>query len=158
NYLDLAAICVEHDNFDLGLEIVDIGLREIPGSWTLRLQKGVLLAMKGQTAPAEEEFEAARRLAPDQPVPYAALGMAWIQGGRTDKAVEVLRAELPRRQDHVVPYIFAFALLRSGMDVSSPAGDEAVAALRRSIQARPDFAPAHTELGKLLLKRDEVDA
>jgi tetratricopeptide (TPR) repeat protein len=157
NYIDLAMICVEHDNFDLGLEIVDVGLGQLPRSWTLRLQRGVLLAMKGQTAEAEKEFETARRLAPDQPVPYAALGMAWIQSGQTDKAVEELRAELPRRKDHVVPYIFAVALLRSGVDAASPAGTEAADALRRSIRANPAFAPAHAELGKLLLKRDEVD-
>ena len=37
NYVDLATICVEHDNFDLGLEIVDIGLRQLPDSWMLHL-------------------------------------------------------------------------------------------------------------------------
>jgi tetratricopeptide (TPR) repeat protein len=158
NYVDLATICVEHDNFDLGLEIVDIGLRELPDSWILYLQRGVLLAMKGLMADAEKEFENARRLAPAQPVPYAALGMVWIQGGQTEKAVEVLRAELPRRQDHVVPYIFAVALLRSGVEAASPAAAEAVSALRASIRADPSFAPAHAELGRLLLKRDEVDA
>jgi len=157
NYLDLAAICVDHGNFDLGLEIVDIGLGQLPRSWQLRLQRGVLLAMKGQAADAEKEFEEARRLAPDQPVPYAALGMAWIQGGQADKAVERLRAELPRRKDHVVPYIFAVAVLRSGVEAASPAATEAVEALRRSLRADPAFAPARAELGKLLLKRDDVD-
>ncbi len=157
NYVDLATICVEHDNFDLGLEIVDIGLRERPDSWVLYLQRGVLLAMKGLMSDAEKEFENARRLAPEQPVPYAALGMVWIQGGQTEKAVEVLRAELPRRKDHVVPYIFAVALLRSGVEAASPAAAEAVRALRASIRANPSFAPAHAELGRLLLKRDEVD-
>ncbi|HET6900585.1 MAG TPA: tetratricopeptide repeat protein, partial [Vicinamibacteria bacterium] len=157
NYVDLATICVEHDNFDLGLEIVDIGLRELPQSWVLRLQRGVLLAMKGRMPDAETEFEAARRLEPAQAVPYAALGMVWIQGGQTEKAVEVLRAELPRRKDHVVPYIFAVALLRSGVEAASPAAAEAVSALRASIRANPSFAPAHAELGRLLLKRDELE-
>jgi tetratricopeptide (TPR) repeat protein len=150
-------LCVEHDNFDLGLEIVDIGRRELPASWTLTMQRGVPLAMKGQMGEAEKEFEAARRLAPEQSVPYAALGMAWIQSGQTDKAVEELRAELPRRKDHVVPYIFAVALLRSGIDPASPAAAEAVTALRASIKANPSFAPARAELGRLLLKRNEVD-
>ena len=158
NYVDLATICVEHDNFDLGLEIVYIGLRQLPGSWILYLQRGVLLAMKGLMSDAEKEFESARRLAPAQPVPYAALGMMWISGGQAEKAVEVLRAELPRRKDHVVPYIFAVALLRSGAEAASPAAAEAVSALRASIRANPSFAPAHAELGRLLLKRDEVDA
>jgi tetratricopeptide (TPR) repeat protein len=158
NYIDLASICVEHDNFDLGLEIVDIGLRQLPESWMLYLQRGVLMAMKARMAEAEKEFETARRLAPkDQAVPYAALGMAWMQSGQTDKAVEVLRAERTRSKDHIVPYIFSVALLRSGVDPATPAATEAVEALRASIQAKPDFAPARAELGRLLFKRDEVD-
>ncbi|HUG52277.1 MAG TPA: tetratricopeptide repeat protein [Vicinamibacteria bacterium] len=157
NYIDLATICLEHDNFDLGLEIVDIGLGHLPGSWQLHVQRGVLLAMKGLMGEAEAAFEAARRLAPDEPVPYAALGMVWIQGGNLAKAVETLRTELPRRKDHVVPYIFSVALLRSGVEADTPEADEAVAALRASIAADPGFAPARAELGRLLLKRDEVD-
>ena len=158
NYVDLATICVEHDNFDLGLEIVDVGLQQMPDSWILYLQRGVLLAMKGLMGDAEKAFENARRLAPAQPVPYAALGMVWISSGQVEKAVDVLRAELPRRKDHVVPYIFAVALLRSGVEAASPAAAEAVRALRASIRADPSFAPARAELGRLLLKRDEVDA
>jgi tetratricopeptide (TPR) repeat protein len=158
NYIDLASICVEHDNFDLGLEIVDLGLGQLPGSWKLYLQRGVLLAMKARLAEAEKEFETARTLAPGEPVPYAALGMVWMQSGQTGKAVEVLRAERPRSRDHVVPYIFAVALLRSGAEAASPEGTEAREALRASIRADPEFAPARAELGRLLLKRDEVDA
>ena len=83
--------------------------------------------------------------------------MVWIQSGQTEKAVDVLRAELPRSKDHIVPYIFAVALLRSGIDAATPAGLEAVTALRAAIRANPGFAPARAELGRLLLKRDEVD-
>ena len=158
NYIDLASICIEHDNFDLGLEIVDIGLGQIPDSWKLYLQRGVLLAMKARLAEAEKEFETARRLAPGEAVPYAALGMVWMQSGQTAKAVEVLRAERPRSKDHVVPYIFAVALLRSGAEAATPDGTEAIEALRASIRADPSFAPSRAELGRLLLKRDEQDA
>ena len=157
HYVDLALICVEHDSFDLGLEIVDIGLSQLPESSMLYLQRGVLLAMKGQMVEAEKEFETARRLAPDDSMAYAALGMVWMQSGQADKAVEVLRAELDRRQGHVVPYIFAVALLRSGVDPAAPEAAEAAAALRASIEANPDFSPSRAELGRLLFKRDEIE-
>jgi predicted Zn-dependent protease len=157
NYVDLVMICVEHDNFDLGLEIVGIGLGRLPGSWVLHVQRGVLLAMKADPAEAEREFETARRLAPGQTVPWAALGMVWMEGGQADKAVEVLRGEMKRGKDHVLPYIFAMALLRSGVDPAAPAAAEAVEALRASIRANPEFAPARAELGRLLFKRDELD-
>ena len=158
NYIDLASICLEHENFDLGLEIAEIGLRSRPESWMLHVLRGVLLAMKARMGEAEAAFEEARRMAPGEPVPYAALGMAWMQTGQTAKAVEVLRAERARVTEHVVPYILAVALLRSGVEAQSPAALEAVEALRASIRARPDFAPARSELGRLLFKRDELDA
>jgi tetratricopeptide (TPR) repeat protein len=159
NYLDLAMLCVDHQNLDLGLEIVEIGLAQVPGSWLLHLQKGVLLALKEQMAQAEAAFEAARRLAPDASAPLAALAMVWMQSGQTATAVAVLREESARRKkDHVLPYLFAVALLRSGLEPSSPEAAEAVQALQASIRADPGFAPARGELGKLLLKRGDVEA
>ena len=158
NYLHLATICIEHENFDLGLEIVEIGLRNRPDSWLLHLQRGVLMAMKAQLGQAEKDFEAARALAPERTTPYAALAMAWMQTGQAARAVEVLREQVSRRKDdHVLPYIFALALIRSGVDAAAPEALEAIAALRASVRARHDFAPARTELGRLLLKRDEVE-
>jgi tetratricopeptide (TPR) repeat protein len=158
HYLDLATICTDHENYDLALEIVDIGLQKIPASWVLHLQRGVLWAMKAQLEQAEAAFDTARRMAPDRSAPYAALAMVWMQTGRTPKAVETLRVEARRRsRDHVVPYMFAVALIRSGIDPAAPEAAEAVAALRKSIAANSSFAPAHSELGRLLLKRDDVD-
>jgi tetratricopeptide (TPR) repeat protein len=159
NYVDLAMICLEHENLDLGMEIADVGLRQRPDSWLLHLQKGVLLAMKSEFGKAEDEFESARRLAPpEQAVPYAALSMVWMQSGQADKAVEVLRAETARRPgDSVVPYLLAVALQRSGIDPESAGGAEAVAALRASIAAKPGFAPSRSELGRLLLRRGDTE-
>src|SRR5262249_15506740 len=53
--------------------------------------------------------------------------------------------------------VCAVALRGSGVEPGSPAAGEAVTALRASIRANPSFAPARAELGRLLLKRDEVD-
>lgn len=159
NYIDLATICLDHQNYDLGLEIIAIGLRYRPASSILHLQRGVVLAMRADLGPAENEFAAARQLAPEQPGPLAGLAMIWMQTGQTDMAVEVLRDEVrQRRGDHIVPYIFAVALMRSGLDPSSPEASEALDALRASIRANAQFAPAHSELGRILLKRAEVDA
>ena len=56
-----------------------------------------------------------------------------------------------------MPYIFAVALVRSGVDPAAPEAAEAVDALQTSIRLNPRFAPAHSELGRLLLKRDDFD-
>ncbi len=157
HYVDLAMICLDLENHDLGLEIVDVGLHYRPASPLLYLQRGVLLAMKAQLGDAETAFEQARRLAPDRPAAHAALAMVWMQTGQTDKAVESLRKESRLRSDHIVPYTFAVALVRSGVDPASPEAVEALNALRASIQVNGEFAPARSQLGRLLLKRNDLE-
>src|SRR5262245_11909300 len=66
NYLDLATLCVDHANYDLGLEIVNIGIKNIPQSDRLHFQRGTLLAMKGQSAQALQDFETASKLSPQK--------------------------------------------------------------------------------------------
>jgi predicted Zn-dependent protease len=158
HYVDLAMICLDLENHDLGLEIVDVGLHYRPASSMLYLQRGALLAMKAQLGEAEKAFAMARELAPGSPTPHAALAMIWMQTGQTDKAVEMLRKESrTRRNDHIVPYTFAVALVRSGVDPAGPAAVEAIEALRASIRANGDFAPSRSQLGRLLLKRNDVE-
>jgi tetratricopeptide (TPR) repeat protein len=157
HYVDLAMICLDLENHDLGLEIVDVGLHYRPASPLLYLQRGVLLAMKAQLSEAEKAFEQARHLAPDRPAAHAALAMVWMQTGQTDKAVQALRKEARLRTDHIVPYTFAVALVRSGVDPASREAIEAIEALRASIRANGEFAPARSQLGRLLLKRNDLE-
>jgi predicted Zn-dependent protease len=157
HYLDLVLICLDHENFDLGLEIVEVGLHHRPSSGPLHVQRGVLLAMKGSVAEAEKEFDAARKLAPEAVVPYIALAMAWMETGQSAKAVDLLRTR--SRADEKNPLIFytlGVALLRSGADPDDAAGAEAIAAFDMAVRLNPDFAPARLQLGKLLLKRGDA--
>ena len=157
HYIDLAMLCLEHENYDLGLEIVDVGLKHRPDSSLLYLQRGVVLAMKGSVEQAEKEFDRASRQSPDDPAPYVALAMVWMLKGQTPKAVDVLRARTrtgtPRA---VLFYALGMALLRSGAAPDDDAGTEATEAFRTATRLTPDFPQAQAELGKLLLKRNDV--
>ncbi len=158
NYVDLAAICLDYANYELGLEIVDIGLRHIPNSDRLYLQRGVMEEMKGLAVQAEMDFTTANKLAPQKTLPYVALGMAWMQLGQAGKAVEVLRERTRlNRDDFMIPYIFGIALLRSGAEPGSAAEAEALAAFEASVRLNPNFSHARAELGKVLLRRGEID-
>lgn len=158
HYIDLAMIAIDHENYDLGLEIVAVGLQYRPGSAKLHLQRGVLFAMKGQVERAEEDFDRARQAAPRDPVPDVALAMAWMQTGRLAQAIELLRGRAAAGQSApVVFYMLGLALVRSGIDPAGEAGAEAVDALRTAVALSPGLAPAHAELGKLLLKRGDLE-
>jgi tetratricopeptide (TPR) repeat protein len=162
HYVDLAMICVDHQNFDLGLEIVGIGLQHRPESSLLHLQRGVLYAMKGSIEQAAASFEQASKVAPDDPVPYVAQSMIWMQTGQATKAVEVLRARTrthaqANHDDAVIFYALGVALLRAGAAPDDAAGDEATNAFASAVRLNPEFPQARAELGKLLLKRGDTE-
>ena len=158
NYVDLAALCLDDQDYDLALEITDIGIRYVPDSYRLFVQRGFTLVMKGRSADAEKEFELASRIAPDKSLPYIALGEVWMQVGQAQKAADMLRvkSQMPAA-DFLIPYVFAEALIRSGAEAGTPAAQETIQALEKSIHLNAKFARSHAELGKLLLKQGDLD-
>lgn len=157
NYVDLASLCLDHENFDLGIEITDIGIRHIPNSERLYLQRGVLRAEKGQTKESEQDFLTASKLAPDKSLPYVALGIAWMEMDQFQKSIQLLRGKARSNPtDFMIPYLYGEALVRSGALPESRGGEEALEAFTASVRLNPNFVHARTELGKLLLKRGKV--
>src|SRR5882724_10295860 len=158
NYVDLASVCLEYEDYPLGKEILDVGIHYIPNSYRLYIQRGVTFVMRGSLDAAEQDFQTASNLAPEKSLPYFALGWVWVQSGQTEKAIRVLRekSKLPGI-DFLVPYILAVALVHSGAEPGTPTGDEAVAAFESSIRLNSNFSHSHAELGKLLFKQSQLD-
>jgi tetratricopeptide (TPR) repeat protein len=158
NYVDLASVCLEYEDYPLGKEILDVGIHYIPNSYRLYIQRGVTFVMRGSLDAAEQDFQTASNLAPGKSLPYFALGWVWVQSGQTEKAIRVLRekSKMPGI-DFLVPYILGVALIHSGAEPGTPAADEAVQAFETSINLSSNFPHSHAELGKLLFKQGQVD-
>jgi len=158
NYLDLTAICLDYENYDLGIEIADTGLRHVPDSYRLYLQRGVLRRMKGQITDAEKDFATAQKLAPQKTLPYVALAITWMLTGQIQEAISVLRERAKLTpDDFLTQYLLGEVLVRSGAQVGSDTEREALTALEASVRLNPSFVHSHVALGKTLLKRGEVD-
>lgn len=158
NYVDLAALCLDDESYDLGLEILDVGIHYVPNSYRLYVQRGFMLVMRGRMEDAEKQFQLASTLAPDKSLPYIALGEVWMQVGQAQRAANMLRGKSRAPgANFLIPYIFAEALIRAGADAGTPTATEAMDALETSIRLNSKYAHSHAELGKLLLKQGEVD-
>jgi tetratricopeptide (TPR) repeat protein len=158
NYLDLATLCVDHANYDLGLEIVGIGINNIPQSDRLYFQRGTLLAMKGQSSEAARDFDTASKLSPQNNLPYIARGLVLLELGQATQAIELLRQRVKESSDdHLVLYVIGEAINRIGPASGSAEEKEAIQALEKSVLINPAFAASRATLGKLLLRRGEVD-
>jgi tetratricopeptide (TPR) repeat protein len=159
NYVDLCSLTLDLDNYDLGIQIANLGITHIPGSARLYVQRGVLRAMKGQFDEAREDFAHAAKLSPNDASPRVSEGVLAMQRGDLDGSIELLRqATSLSPENYLAQFWFAEALLRSGVAPDSKEGGEALSALERSVRSNPDFWHSQTDLGKVLLERGDPDS
>ncbi len=158
NYVDLVALCLDHENFDLGVEISDISVERLPDAHRLHLQRGVALAMKGRFEDAEDAFRRSAELAPDEGLPGAALGLVLMQQDRLSDAARVLRdLRDGRPDDYLVLWFLAEAIQRSGARPGTDEEAEAVGALERSVTLHPGLFQSRLLLGKMLARRNALE-
>ena len=158
NYLDLAVLCIDHDGFDLALEVLDVGLHYRPQSDRLVFQRGIAHAMKNEFDLADRDFQLASRLAPDKNLSYVGLGVSYMQTGNVVEAIRTLRERIQQKPaDATLQYLLGKALLRSGAGPGDAAFTEARAALETSVKLSPQFVPSLVELAKIELLENRVD-
>ena len=75
HYLELSALCTKYRNSDLALEILDLGLLQLPQSYRLLVQKGITLGHAQNYEEAQGVFSKAIGLREDHSVALAALAV-----------------------------------------------------------------------------------
>lgn len=159
SYIRLSEICLNWKKYDVGLQIIDIGLSHLPDSESLYLERGVLRAMKGQFKQAHNDFAAAAKVAPDDVLPHVALGLVAMQQGNSDEAVAVFRQSVKRHPDnYLAQYWYSKALTSAGVMPGTKQAQEVIAALKTSVQLNPDYWHSRSDLGKALLDNGETDS
>lgn len=116
------------------------------------LQQAVCLHREGRLPEAEGLYLKVLQVLPDHPEALHLLGLAALQMGQTDRAIEYFR-----RAIHATPgngqYYFSLgnALLSKGNS------DVVEACYRQAIQLKPDHAEAHCNLGNVLLQKGQTE-
>lgn len=157
NYLDLAALCIENDAFDLALEVLAVGLHYRPQSDRLTFQRGIARAMKGEFDLAEKDFQLASELAPEKNLSYVGLGISYMQTGNLREAVRTLRQRVGEKPaDATLQYLLGEALIRSGASPGDADFAEARSAFAASTKLNPKFVPPLVRLAKLELQENRI--
>lgn len=153
--IDLAVLCMDHQAFDLGIEVTQAGIGRSPSSARLHTLRGVLLARRGDTEPSRQAFERAQELSPQSGLGAIGLASILMQMGLAGDAVQLLRRQMAEgEQDSKTQLTLAKALL-----LKSPTTDEtreAVRLLEKVVASEPVNAAAHGLLGKSLAQLGET--
>ena len=156
-YLDFAALAFTHQSFDVGIDMVNAGLTQLPDSGALYLARGVLYVQLGQYEKADADFEKAERLDPKRASGSAARSLSQIQQNNPGEALATVRAQLKSRPNDAFPhYVLAELLSRQGAQAGSAEFREALWAAREAVRLKPDFVLARDVLSRLYLENGET--
>jgi tetratricopeptide (TPR) repeat protein len=157
NYLDLAILCLEHNQETRSVTAATAGIARVPRPAELYLIRGVAYAQLADYDKAESDFVAAAQIEPDQPHSTVAMSLLYSDRNQVDKEKALLNHQLKLTpNDAVTNYLLADLLIRSGAAPGQPAFLQAVAHLATSLKSRPDSAEAQVLMGKLQEQQNKL--
>jgi len=157
-YLFIVESCMNAGYYDMGLKVVETGLKRLPRSAPLVFEHGILLARLDFIDEAMQELQKVTKLAPGSDVAYIAAAQESIFESNVDEAVRIAREGIGKGKRHfMLLALYGEAVMLSGVEVRSPEFAEARAALEQSIALSPTYVSARIALGKLYLMEGRMD-
>jgi len=158
-YLDFATIAFDHSSFQVGIDMLNVGIHRLPKSAPLYLARGILHIQLAEYGEGEADFAAADRLDPRQSFSSESQTLAKIQETGAADALTSVRAQLKSHpNDPVLLYLFADSVEQNGANPGTADFQSALRAVQRSIELRPDLQLARDLLAKLYYENGQFAA
>lgn len=157
-YVLFATICLDHDSFQTGIEMMDVGLKQIPDAPAVYISRGLLHAQLAQYDAAEADFRKAEQLDSSQSLSSYALDLAEMQKNNPEGALKQVEAQL---KEHPESPLLNFLLAKLIMDqtpaAESPAFKRAMECAQRATKMKPDLVEAHNLLASMDMSTGHYD-
>jgi len=149
-YAYMADACTDHQDYAVGLKMVDQGLQQLPESARLHYERAVFLGRLDRFGDAKPEFERAAALAPGTYIAYLALVQENLYEDKYPDAIRLLREGIKAGHgDYRMLSLLGTVLMHEGASPGQPQFNEARDALEESAKERPDYSATQIALGKL---------
>jgi tetratricopeptide (TPR) repeat protein len=154
NYLEFAQISFNHHSFQVGIDVINTGVMQLPNSASLYLARGVLEVQLSQSEQAVADFEKAHKLKPQLSLAMDAIGIMESQQFKQKSAMVLFREQSRLHpNDGLLHYLYAEAL---SQDASDPdATQKAIEAAEQSVAVNPGYEPARDLLALLWLRANQ---
>jgi tetratricopeptide (TPR) repeat protein len=151
-YAFVADACMDHQQYRLGLDVVEVGLKNLPQSARLHYEKAMLLAQLDDLAEAKVEFENARKFAGGTQIGYLASAHESLIDGNITEAIRIAREGVQKGFDSpALLTILGDALIRSGAGPGQPDFIEAQSDLEQAVMHAPNDPISQIALGNVYL-------
>jgi tetratricopeptide (TPR) repeat protein len=158
SYTLFAILCLAHDSFQVGIDMLDAGLKRIPNSSPLYLSRGVLYAQLGNFDKAEADFKMAEQLDTTHGVSAYAGDLAMLQKNDPDEALVRVRQQLKADPGSpLLRLLEAQLIMNNAPEPRSPAFNEAMGDALAAAKIKPDLVEAHNELASMYGRLKQYD-
>ena len=155
-YLSFATLCNDHAAYQVGIDMLTLGVSAISKSAQLYSARGVLYAQLGNFKQAMDDFETADRLDPSLSASRVAEGVALAQTHDYASAVAQFRREAQRHPENALnQYLLAETISQHGVETDSAEYAEELRAAKQAVRLDPRFTLAHNLLGSLYLREGD---
>lgn len=158
-YLVFSEVSFNHGAFKVGIDFLDVGIRELPREARLYLARGILEVQSSQTDAALRDFEHAHRLDPQLSFAEDARGMLFTQKHDSAAALALFRKQSRLHpKDSLVQYLYAEALSEAPANADSALIEEALKVAAKAVKLDPGYQAARDLLCVLLLRHNDLNA
>lgn len=157
-YVLFASLCLDHDSYQVGIDMLNAGLRRLPENASLYLSRGLLYAQLAEYEKAEADFSDAEKRDSKQGLSFYAADLAEMQQNRPDQALAHVRSQLQAHPDNPqLNLLLAKLLINQTPNPGSPSFNKAMHAAQLAIQKKPDLADARDLLASMYMSSGDYD-
>jgi len=155
-YTAFSALCLDHESFQVGIDVLHAGLQRIPDDPSLYISRGLLYAQLAQYDKAEADFKTAERLDSAQSLSSYAIDLTEIQKNNSDQTLAEVRSQLKVHPDSpMLHYLIAKMLWGQGSETDRKVSDEAMKEVLAALKLKPDMVEARDLLASIYLRSEQ---
>jgi tetratricopeptide (TPR) repeat protein len=157
-YVMFSEICLTHDSFQAGIDMINAGLQRIPDEPALYISRGILYAQLAQYDKAEDDFKRMEQLDSAQSISSYAGDLTEVMKNNPDQALAKLRIQLQAQPENpLLNYLLAQLLMNQAPEVGSDAFKEAMKAALLTIKLKPDHVGSRDLLASMYMRTGQYD-
>jgi tetratricopeptide (TPR) repeat protein len=162
-YNSFALLCLDHESFQVGIDMLDVGIERIKDDPSLYISRGLLYAQLADFDKAEANFNSAERLDSVQSLSAYAADITEFQRALSDKshpdkALLEIHSQLKAHPDSpLLHFLLAKLLLNDEADTDAKPSGEAVRSALLAVRLKPDLVAARDLLASIYTRSGQYN-